>query len=365
MNRLALFGLTALTVSAFAEDEIAAGARSSSMKSSEMQQQQPSINSLTSAAPKSDHGWYLFADALYWHADVGGTDWSQKQIDETAPIATGPVHHLDFKWDWGFRVGIGMCNMQHDQWDSNFYYTWFHAHNSNSIGKSGSPEVIFDQMTTAESNFTTGEIDWNIHFSMFDWELGRNFFVSKSLALRPHIGIKGGWINQPIKLSYTGGVASQIPTNFHVHMENDFWGVGASGGCNTNWVLGNAGAMNQHRFSVFGDFSGALMYGHFDVDLKSVASDAAGTPVHGGFDIKNLNRNLAVSMLNAMFGLSWDVGFNQDRCHFGFRLGYEFQYWFRQNQLMRAVGDGNDTILLRKSEDVSFQGLTADFRFDF
>ncbi|HNA61772.1 MAG TPA: Lpg1974 family pore-forming outer membrane protein [Rhabdochlamydiaceae bacterium] len=365
MNRLALFGLTALTISAFAEDEIAAGAKSSSMKSSEMQQQQPSINSLTTAAPKSDHGWYLFADALYWHASEGNTDWAFKYADEPAAIAAGPVHHLDFKWDWGFRVGIGMSNMQHDQWDSNFYYTWFHAHNSNSIGMTGAPEQVIDTWGSASSNFNSAEIDWNVHFSMFDWELGRNFFVSKNLALRPHIGIKGGWIHQPVKISYSGGELKQQAVNWNLHMENDFWGVGASGGVNTNWTLGNAGAMNQHRFSIFGDFSGALMYGHFDVDYKDIVSDIAGTPVHGGVALTNLSRNLAVTMLDAVLGLSWDVGFNQDRCHFAFRLGYEFQYWFRQNQLVRGVGQGNDIQVSRASDDLGLQGLTADFRFDF
>ena len=35
-------------------------------------------------------------------------------------------------------------------------------------------------------------------FNIFDWELGRNFWVSKALSLRPFLGLKGGWIHQSI-----------------------------------------------------------------------------------------------------------------------------------------------------------------------
>ncbi len=36
-------------------------------------------------------------------------------------------------------------------------------------------------------------------FDMFDWELGRSYFVSNYLVLVPHFGIKGGWIDQTIE----------------------------------------------------------------------------------------------------------------------------------------------------------------------
>ncbi len=38
---------------------------------------------------------------------------------------------------------------------------------------------------------------------MLDWELGRSFYVSKHLSLRPHIGIKGGWISQHVRENFT------------------------------------------------------------------------------------------------------------------------------------------------------------------
>jgi hypothetical protein len=360
MNRLALFSLTALTISAFAEDEIAAEYRSPSQTKTAPQS---TTVTLASASPQSSNGWYFFADALYWHADVGSTDWAWKIDNFPTQVQSGPLHHLDFKWAWGFRAGIGMT-MEHDDWDSNFYYTWFHTHNSNSVGVSPLG-VIIDNIGTVgplPDPINSGTINWDVRFSMFDWELGRWFYVSKFLALRPHVGVKGGWIHQPVRLRYT--VVGGVGVKGINHLSNNFWGVGASAGFNTEWVLGFMGAQNQHRFCFLGDFAGALLYGHFDVDYSQKIFNAAGAVV-SDLHPTNLGRNLEVTMLQGMLGFSYDAAFNRDRSHFTFRFGYEFQYWFRQNQLINVQSSPINFHLHRLSDDLGLQGLTADFRFDF
>lgn len=357
MKKTVLFSALALTASAIADGDMIAAQMKSDMQSTGSQPMS-SVVTLTSARPESDNGWYLFADALYWHADVGNTDWAFRNNNTAATngVKKGPNHKLDFKWSWGFRVGLG-ANMNHDEWDTNLYYTWFHTENSNSVGTSSTTQRAVDNQGSTGA-ISQGKNEWNIHYSMFDWELGRWFYVSKSLALRPHAGLKGGWIHQKVERKLT----VNSTTTAEADLKNDFWGIGVAGGVNTTWYLGHVGS---HNFSLFGDFAGAMMYGHFDVDHKETLK--TNSVVTNGTHPDDLNRNLAVPVLQAMFGMGWDTPFNRDRCHFGLKVGYEFQYWFRQNQMLNIKnGAPAGTVqYTRNSDDLALQGLTVDFRFDF
>lgn len=356
MNKAAMFSVLALTASVFADEELVAAAQKMNGQNQQMNNKSPQMNNviLTSARPESENGWYLFADVLYWHADIGNTGWAMKTPDETDALTS--IHkderHLDFKWSWGFKVGIG-ANIDHDMWDTNLTYTWFRTENSQSAGVP-SEGVIRNLIGGDGPNFTSGRINWDLRFNMFDWELGRWHYVSKSLALRPHIGLKGGWINQTIHLRTNVLLGTSDRTN--AKYENNFWGVGPSIGVNTLWVLGNAGSNNDHRFSLFGDFGGALMYGHYQVKDQETSSAAGVT--ESGNNVHDLTRNRQAAMLQGQMGLEWDTAFNRNRNHFTMKVGYELQYWFRQNQLLRQNQE-------RFSDDLALQGVTAEIRFDF
>jgi len=321
----------------------------------EMQAKQQRV-SLDSARPESDNGWYIFADALYWHADIGTTDWAFKVDNSAAVERRHRQRSVDFKWAWGFKAGIG-ANIEHGMWDTNLYYTWFHT-SSRSRASNVAPDNVI-AIIEGGSAFQSGRIKWSLHYSMFDWELGGWYYLNDVLAIRPHVGVKGGWINQDIKSPLVEASGNVDRGRF----KNNFWGVGPSFGVNTLWVLGNAGKRAEHRFSLFGDCGGALLYGHFHVKYAQPQYSSVGTLV-GGFEVKGLDRNLAVAMLQGIFGLAWDTDFNQNKNHFTFKLGYELQYWFRQNQLVKVInGFANGTD--RLSDDLALQGITAEFRFDF
>jgi hypothetical protein len=71
-------------------------------------------------------------------------------------------------------------------------------------------------------------------------------------------------------------------------------------------------------------------------------------------------------MLEAMIGLSWDMGAYCDCFHFGLDLGYDFQYWFNQNQMITKEIDPSGCVrYLRAQGNMSLQGLNLAFRFDF
>ncbi len=366
MKKSILFSALMLTSVLCADGDLSAATqkmKGQSQYQQDMKQQQDMKNNnmmmmnvvtLTSARPESEYGWYFFGDALYWHADVGNADWAER-TETIANTNSYKVHQLDFKWSWGFKAGIGV-NMDHDMWDSSLMFTWFETDNTNSIGFENEAGVT-QHITTflpAQENVVSSKHRWTIHYGMFDWMLGRWQYCSKSLAMHPFVGVKGGWINQYRTVNVRDSV------NRRGRFRNDFWGVGPSAGLNTLWVLGSAGSNMDHRFSLFGDVAGALMYGHFCNNYKVSATDNTQK-------IKHLNRNLAVSMLQAAMGLSWDTAFNRDRSHFMMKVGYEFQYWFRQNQFLSLKETPGDGLLgaIRYSDDLALQGVTAEFRFDF
>jgi len=354
MKKTALFSALALTTSVFSDGDMIAGQMKPCPQSHKNNQQSvPMMNMVTlmSANPMSDNGWYIFVSPTYWHASVGNNDWAYKNQNVASSSPTFSMYKLDFKWAWGFKVGLGV-NMDHDQWDSDIYYTWFRTRNSSAIGATDTQENFITH-DLLNNGFPLGIREHKISFNMIDWELGRAHFVSKSLALRPHIGLKGGWINQDVSQATEYSTSSSS-----LKITNDFWGIGTSGGVNTSWMLGN---LDSHRFSLMGDFAGALMYGHFDNAYK-IDALANATATTTTTTIRSLNRNLAVPMLQAMLALGWDTEFYDNQCHFGFKVGYEFQYWFRQNQMLAVSGN---TGFIRLSDDLSLQGLTIDFRFDF
>lgn len=322
---------------------------------------------LASARPQVDgYGAYVFGQALWWHAQEDGTDWVNFQNREGTTLQFSN-EDVDFGWDPGFRVGVGW-NTNCDDWDTNLSYTWFFTSKEDDVdlGKSGIETVpVFEPLSGAGD----GSIEWNIHFSMFDWELGRNFFVSPRLSLRPHLGIKGGWINQDAKNEFA---IPFLSLNSETRLKNDLWVVGPSGGVNTKWFFANT---KKHAFSLFGDFAGALMWGQFHIENKTAFDDFNEFIFPNGdefdadeVDITGLSKNRAVAMLQTALGWAWDVNFNNDKCHFALKLGWEIEYWFGVNQL--AYTFPNSSMLLNNSylryqKDLILQGGIGELRFDF
>src|SRR3990172_8655976 len=92
-----------------------------------------------SASPQiSGENWFFTGDMLWWHVQEGGMDYAQ--IFDAYP-ATTPSNHvknrtLTFKWDWGFRAGIGKT-FNHDKWDLLANFTWFRTENSQATSLHG------------------------------------------------------------------------------------------------------------------------------------------------------------------------------------------------------------------------------------
>lgn len=364
MKKTSLVALVALTASVMADDMGKSNNKDADQKAAQREQQmaqRPDSGMMNvSSYPLMDScKWDFFADVTYWRAEQGGTEWAfvnQDVTDDGVAFGEGNVKEVNFKWDWGFKVGVGYNDWTHDEWDMQLYYTWFRANKKDSaaITTTSALSAIdggIDPFFTFPNNigaspFQSGQIDWKINYSMFDLDLGRGYMVSKHLAMRPHVGVKGGWIDQKIAGSFTSFTG--LTTAYTA--KNNFWGVGPSGGVSTKWELGN---WETHFFSLFGDFSGAWMWGHWTVHHSF--DDEALVPQR----FTGLNKDLGALMVQAFMGFGWETNLGDDSFHLGVRLGYEVQQWFNQNQMF-PPDEG-----FRYNYDLTLQGGTLDFRFDF
>jgi hypothetical protein len=305
----------------------------------------------------------IFADLLVWTAKESGSDNWAEVITTNGLTENCDIRQVHFGWDPGFRVGVGY-GMRHDQWDTQFYYTWFHTQGNDRV--SSRPGSVFSSYTgnfyvdnptgigISGISYQKARVRWMIQFDMLDWELGRSFWISKALSIRPFVGLKGGWIHQSIhtKWQTPSPPPNIVLIDFHTareNLKNHFGGLGPCGGLDTKW---DVFVRQNHTLSLFGDISGAIMWGHWtfgDVYKNDIGQEVV---------IKTSSFNSGASMLRTLMGFEWDAFFNRGRFHFSTKLGYEMQFWLDQLQYY-SFDTG------RLSNVLTLQGGTLEFRFDF
>jgi len=307
----------------------------------------------------------VFADLLIWCAQESGTEnWAEVITGGNGSPENCSIESVDFDWNAGLRIGFGY-GMKHDQWDSQLYYTWFRTRGTDHV--SSVPGSVFSAYLgnfyvdnpNGEGikglSYQKASIDWTIHFNIFDWELGRAFWVSKALSLRPFLGLKGGWIHQSIHTKWHNPSPPTpplvlIPFNTgREDLKNDFWGIGPSGGISTKW---NVLALQNHSFSFLGDFSGAVMYGHWALE------DEYRNDIGQEVDVKVADINGGATMVRTFLGFGWEGDFSNGGLRFSTKAGYEMQFWLDQIQLY--IFDTG-----RLNNELTLQGATLEFRFEF
>lgn len=301
----------------------------------------------------------VFANFIVWTAKEAGSDCWAEVITSDSTKSSNNIHQVHFGWTPGFKVGVGY-GMKHELWGTQIYYTRFHTKGKDYISSEpGTVHSAFlgnfyvdnaDGSGLSGPSYQKASIDWIISFNMIDWELGRRFCINKSLSLYPFLGIKGGWINQSIHSKWHNPdlMGAEFFNIGIENLKNNYWGIGPGAGINTKWNL----FTGKNQFYFFGDFSGALMWGHWsfaDVFENDILQQIF-------VDLQNINSGS--SMWHTFMGFGWDSNFSQNRCRFSIKLGYEMQFWLDQLQFYSFTGG-------RLVNELTLQGGTLEFYFDF
>ena len=221
---------------------------------------------------------FITADFIWWKAQEDGLAYAYTGGASTdVSASSGTVYQPKFKYKPGFKVGLGL-KFKHDGWDLYANYTWLrNNHRSNSVSAPTSSALISDYFVqgtdaTAEpvTIATSASSKWKMHFNVVDLELGRNFWISQWLTLRPHFGLKGSWNHQKYGVSYVGAtseVAGLVDADISLNFKQHQWAIGLRTGLDTAWYL-------WKKWCIFGEFAISGMCNHFKDKTSEVATSA-------------------------------------------------------------------------------------------
>ena len=310
------------------------------------------LPSLQAAEESEQSSWSASVDFLAWLASEDEASIWADVITIGKNTSTWKAQGFRFKWDYGFRLGIGH-DLPLDQWDTMLYWTYFRTEAKHRIP--AMPNAFISQ--EPDAGFLSGDRPqsmsgkWSILLNMFDWEFGRKYWISNYLSLRPFLGLKGGWINQSLHVHYHNLTINSVLTqnSGREHLKNNFWGIGPLGGINTLWKVRD---FRFHCFNFFGDFSMATLWGTWD------CGDVYKNSISHKFSVNTKKSTLGALMFRGFLGIGWDLDIHANRFHFSTKLGYEMQLWLDQLRIATFQ-------LQRLHNDLTLQGVTWNVRFDF
>lgn len=285
-------------------------------------------------------------DALIWTVSEetaaiwGGV--STFRADGTQRSLTGS--NMNFDWNTGFRAGL-FYEPENRFWDTSLTWTYYPTTKSMTIPV-GLHVVGSDFFSGFLSNniFFGANATWQLDMNMFNLLASHAFNLTKSVILRPSIGVMGGSIKQTLD-AHWNAVIYQATEN----VTNNFVGVGPSFGINAKWnAYGN--------FSLVGDLSTAFMWGPWNNrDVYRRPSAFFGTVTPTTISTTMNNSYLGTLMLDAFTGIEW---FYKGRSQVNFKLGYEMQYWANQLRMTSFQ-------ILPLRGDLTIQGATCGISIDF
>jgi|GEM_PF-1254252 len=317
-------------------------------------------------------GGALEFDFLYWYAENPGfSAYAYEQKNPYMILATIPqadigcIVRLDAKWDPGFRIGAGW-NTDFDRWDVFVNWTWYknHSTESKSLNSLVAPSVVgFYPITFFDNEinpFQNTSSSWQMLHNAIDLELGRAYYITKTLSLRPHLGLRCGLINQKSRTQFYNPLTSEevIIENYVNHAKNNYWGIGPRFGIHSQWHIASS------SWSILAKASTSILLGETKAHFRDGYIDNAGNDLTHR-DFKD-HVTQYVPNLQIFLGVDWGSCLDCDNYYLGVNAGWETNIYWNQynvpmaNQYVEVAG-----LPSHSSEAVTMGGLTINFHFDY
>jgi len=305
---------------------------------------------------------HITAEFIYWTGREEHLGFAYKEtfdtVDSRQTVASkGSIYEPDWNFRPGFRVGVGVLR-NHDGWDVYANYTWLVIRNTKNTVRKGKPNeqiIPIGTFTFAGASpdlVTSSSGKWTLDFNVVDLELGRNFFISRYLTLRPHFGLKGTWQKQSFDVSTFSDTSAKLPWDQYLSDNSlDYWGIGICAGLDTAWHLNRCS-------SVVAEVATCAMWERFTVDAK--ATRTSSTNAAPNVAVLNVEKSFHTikPVLELFLGARWETWFCCDNFHFSIEGGWEQQWWGDQNQFF-------DSATQSRLGDLVLQGFTMKLRLDF
>jgi len=296
------------------------------------------------------------------------------------PSILGNFVDMNFKFKPGFKAGLGM-NLQTDDWDGYAEYTRVHGHHQTSTN--GTAGVNASVFPTWGHPFLMGDLAGGLifqnatgryrnHLDFVDAEMGRTYYVGKSLIFRSAWGARAAWILQSMHAHYEqrGALAFQDPANVlvafpsvaDVYQRIHSWGVGPRTGLMMDWMLG-------WGLRYFGSAYADILYTKYRIKDKTVLLPLLNTgALRIGNPMSVITRDRVGTLrthLDFETGFGWGSYFDNNNWHIDLALAYGWQVFFSQNMFRHFEDNVMVGLNTAPHGDLFVQGLTATLRVDF
>lgn len=312
---------------------------------------EPSITTTTAWPEIEGNNWYFSADVLLWKAKIAGTSFAttNSQFSVLEPIY-GSVKDSHMHWDLGFKIGVGK-RFNYDTWALDTEFTYFKTTGGGSA-HSGVEDAVIPlkgpfaqpvQYAHAEERFT---------FFNLDLHLSRYYFISRTLALAPFLGVKNTWDTLKQKVFYLQG-PHLLNNTATTKDSSKMWGMGPRAGLYAEGYLG----CGLHGS---GMLSASFLYSYFQSRQRSQV-----TPSHD-FDVSlSQKSHQFIPNMQCNLGLGWSRFLNEKKNYLSIDLSYETQYYWQMNQTL-SLYEFRDALRAENvAADIALYGVTVQIKLFF
>jgi len=344
---------------------------------------QPSGVITPPVAPRVTNGAdvYLTADFIYWKAYQEGLGYAisgENNYSTDTPfgpettgqtLTRGHEKSAASHFQPGFKVGFGL-EFEHDGWDLFAQYTWLNPATKHNSIKDVNGNTLFGTTATNYAGWITGygasfnglsqaSSSHRLSYNVLDVEMGRNFFVSRYMTLRPHFGLKSAWLTQSFSSNYsfnpnyTASPETETSSIYSesVHQSQRSWGLGIRAGLDPVFHF-------TRCWGMYGNLALSAMYTYYKDRLNDTLYNQAGT-VATQVQRVTASHHTVTPVLEMGLGLTYMTWFYDESYMFDVRAGWEEQVWFGNNQFL------NTDQTHSSNGNLSFQGFTLKFGFHF
>lgn len=304
-------------------------------------------------------------DLLYWKLYESNL----VLINKTSPVfftddfTKTSVIHPHFKWDVGFRIGF-----EHPYEGNNIKIDWTHygtnikqkKHtNSNDLTNVNDQRGMFP-LWALSRDILSGDyvsnaaMHWKVNLDLADLLFkGSYCLFDTCFDWNPYVGLRAAWIRQKAHQCYSGGIfligiiegGVSLEGTDHVHLLNNFWGMGPLIGIQPEVPLGKG-------WSLYGNMAISGLLGCYHIKQKETFLDS-----DRFLRKKHTARFRWITDLAV--GLMWDTIICQDVT---INLGLEWEYhiFIRQLELKQ-----DSFHILSHNRNLDVQGITFSSAINF
>lgn len=313
---------------------------------------------------ENPYDFTLGLGAIYQTAVLGNTEFAYSDDDSSSALPVkGDLRESGDHWAWGINAMADYMTA-HDGFDVKLFNSYFDTSSSRSVTAGFGGTVVplravpgitgdstfFDNCNEAKSNLKVG-------YDLLGLELGRSYYVSQYLSVRPSYGLLTSWTWLENKIAYSGGSDLATVGSVYVEDKSNWWGIGPEVGLESVFGIGKG-------FSFFGETKGALMYGRMKIEHEENYSNVA----DDNLEISAYGHRI-VPYVQAIIGVSYDYTTDDHKNHIKLRAGYNTQFFFSANQMLRPSTQSSSTssqeYFYRENNNLQVQGLILDASWSF